>query len=229
LEIHIVLVEPKYDGNIGSTARAMKNFGFENLVLINPCEIGLECQKMAMHAEDIVKSAMTFSDLNEFLKNIQVVVGTTGILNLNEKAHIRNPISPKELSEKLSSKNESTAILLGREDFGLTNNELALCDLVVSIPTSKNYPVMNISHAAAVIMYELSLCEFKVSKARGMTKQEKEKFFEIFDKLLLTIDYPDYKYENTKIILMGILNKAREYAEDSRKRKRGKKERVKEE
>jgi TrmH family RNA methyltransferase len=228
----VVLVEPKYDGNIGATARAMKNFGFSNLVLINPCEIGTECYQRAMHAEDIISNVRTFQTLDEYLDTVQVVVGTSGILNLNEKAYIRNPVSPEELAGKLIETDESVAILLGREDIGLLRTELSRCDLVVTIPTSEEYPVMNISHAAAVILYELSICELKVPKARGMTKQEKEKFFEMFDKLLKSIDYPEHKYENTRVLfrrligramptawefhtLMGVLVRAGEYADSS--------------
>lgn len=237
MELFIVLVEPKYDGNIGATARAMKNFGFKNLVLINPCPMEKECYQRAMHAEDIIENARTYPELQDFLKEVQVVCGTSGILNLNEKAYIRNPLTPRELSEKLSDSEESIALLFGREDFGLQRDELALCDLLVSIPTSQEYPVMNLSHSVAVVLYELSLCELKVPQGRGMTKVEKEKFFEIFDKLLISVNYPKHKYENTKILfrrligramptgwefhtLMGVLSRAVEYSEHSELRDR---------
>ena len=235
--IDVVLVEPIYDGNIGSTARAMKNFGFENLVLINPCELEAECYKRAMHAVDIVKNARTYVDLSSYLKEVQVVVGTSGITNLNEKAHIRNPIDPGVLAEKIMETDEDFAILFGREDHGLLREELSACDLLVTIPTNADYPIMNISHAVAVILYELSICKLDVPRARGMNKLEKEKFFEHFDKLLSSIDYPDYKYENTRIlfrrligrampskwefaVLMGIISKAQEYSEVSPMRKK---------
>ena len=236
LELKVVLLEPKYDGNIGAVARAMKNFGYNDLVLINPCEIGKECYQRAMHAQEVVEDARVFAELDEFLKEVQVVVGTSGITNLNQKAHIRNPMSPGELSEKLAQTEESVALLLGREDFGLYREELAKCDLLVTIPTNPDYPVMNISHAAAVILYELSMYRLNVPDVRGMTKKEKEKFYEMFDKLLLSIDYPDYKYENTRIlfrrlmgrampskwefqVMMGILSRSQEYAERSELKK----------
>jgi tRNA/rRNA methyltransferase len=246
VDCSIVLVEPKYGGNIGSAARAMKNFGFNKLVLINPPEIESECYQYAMHAEDIIESARTYSELKEYVKDVQVVVGTTGILNLNEKAYIRNPLTPKELSEKLSTAEESIAILFGREDFGLENHELKLCDLMVSIPTSKEYPVMNLSHSIAVLLYELSTCELEVPKGRGMSKVEKETFFEMFDKLLISIDYPEHKYENTKILfrrligrsmptawefhtLMGVLTRSLECAEESKQLRKEEGRRQKEE
>ncbi|UCH89404.1 MAG: RNA methyltransferase [Thermoplasmata archaeon] len=235
MDLSVVLVEPKYGGNIGASARAMKNFGFSKLVLINPCEFDKECYQRAMHAEDVIENAKTYSKLEEFASGIQVVVGTTGILNLNEKAYIRNPMTPKELGEKISSTEESIAVLFGREDYGLHNDELTLCDLVVSIPTAEEYPVMNLSHSVAVLLYELSLCKLKVPQARGMNKVEKEKFLEMFDKLLLSIDYPEHKYENTKILfrrligrsmptawefhtLMGVLAKSVEYAEQCKRK-----------
>lgn len=232
LEITIVLVEPKYDGNIGSTARAMKNFGFSDLVLINPPPLEKECYQRAMHAVDILENVKTYKRLEEYLPTAQIVIGTSGIQNINEKAHLRNPIEPRELVEKIAGTDENIAILFGREDYGLYREELAACDMLVTIPTNPDYPIMNISHAVAVILYELSIVELNVPKARGMNKVEKEKFFEMFDNLLLAIDYPDYKYENTKVlfrrligravpskwefaVLMGILSKAKEYSETS--------------
>ena len=139
MKLRVVLVEPKYDGNIGSVARAMKNFGFENLVLVNPCSIDDFGRAMASHAKDLLERAQNVSTLEEALENTELVVGTTGKRMGNEQRHLRLHLrvpclSPKELAEKLEGKDGTIVLLLGREDCGLTDEELAICDMVVSIP-----------------------------------------------------------------------------------------------
>ncbi|MFZ3148966.1 MAG: TrmH family RNA methyltransferase, partial [Methanothrix sp.] len=117
--------------------------------------------------------------------------------------------TPAELAEKLRGKDGTVALLLGREDCGLNSEELALCDMLVSIPTSSNYPVMNLSHSAAVLFYELSQTEnadgSKVEMASG------ESLALLQDKtrsLLAEVSYPWHKVEFTLLMLRRILGRA---------------------
>jgi len=208
LEISIVLVEPKFEGNIGAVARAMQNFGFSDLVLINPPELGLECIKRAKHAEEIIKNATILSSFKELTDRNQTLIGTSGIHSLSEKAHIRNPLKPVELKEKLVDTDQSLALLFGREDSGLHWDEMARCDIMVTIPASEVYPIMNLSHSVAVILYELSTVKFRSPRAREMDRVEKDCFFELFDRLLESIDYPEYKTENTKILFRRLVGRS---------------------
>ena len=152
MAISIVLFEPETPGNIGAIARAMKNFNLENLILINPkCKIDEDASKRAMHAKDILTNAKIKPA--SCLKEFHTVIGTTSKLGTDYNIP-RSPITPEQLTKVITEKKE-TAIVFGREDKGLSNKELEFCDFVVTIPTSKKYPEMNLSHSAAIIFYEL--------------------------------------------------------------------------
>jgi TrmH family RNA methyltransferase len=204
----IILSEPKYDGNIGAIARAMKNFGLKHLVLINPCKITDDGYKRAMHAIDVLESAKITKSMDEALDGIDFLIGTTGVVNLDEKRSIRNPMSPKEFAERIKEIDGNIGILFGREDYGLFNNELEKCDMLVTIPTDTQYQVMNISHAAVVIFYELFSNSDLLTKPRKTTKLEKEKMYEYFSKLLDTIDFPNFKKEKAKITFRRLMGRA---------------------
>ena len=142
--------------NAGFLARTMKNFGFDELWFVKPVvDVKLLGAKTAMHAADVLDKAMIIDDLKGALEDADVVVGTTSTRPTSEKNFTRNYVTPREFAEAWSRTSGLTALLFGREGSGLSNKELDACDLVVSIPTSKLYPAMNISHSAAVILYEL--------------------------------------------------------------------------
>jgi tRNA/rRNA methyltransferase len=152
--IAIVLVEPENAGNIGAIARVMKNFDFSELVLLNPkCSIkSSECIARAKHAKDILDKAKIVKKMPKF----DYIVATTSQLGTDYNIP-RSPITPEQLAEKISEvKNAKIAILFGREGAGLSNEEILASDFVVTIPTSKKYPTMNLSHSIAVVLYELS-------------------------------------------------------------------------
>jgi TrmH family RNA methyltransferase len=217
----VILAEPKYSGNIGSVARCMKNFGLNKLILINPqCKLDSECYQRAMHAQDLLEDAIIVSTLQDAVRNISLLVGTTGIKNINERRHVRNPISVKELVRIRTRANidGNIGLLFGREDFGLFNSELLKCDLLVKIPTDVRYPVMNVSHAACIIFYELYVHECTTvqhaqeslsTTHEPVTRAELDRFHDTFYKLLQAIDYPDHKVEGTKILFRRFVGRAR--------------------
>ncbi len=211
MKLRVVLVGPLYEGNVGSVARAMKNFGFEKLVLVNPCRIEDFGLAMASHAKDVLLGAKTVSCLEEALAGANLVVGTTG-KRLEEqqrhlRLHLRVPcLTPEELSRKLQGKEGTAALLLGREDCGLTSEELAVCDLVVSIPTAQEYPIMNLSHAAAILFYELSQVEGgEVKMAHG---ESLRLLHDRFRSLLQESGYPEHKVDFTLLMMRRILGRA---------------------
>ncbi|HUI39966.1 MAG TPA: RNA methyltransferase [Methanothrix sp.] len=211
MNLRVVLVEPLYEGNVGSVARAMKNFGFEEMVLVNPCSIEDFGMAMASHARDVLQGARTVYCLEEALEGANLVVGTTGKrLEQHQRhlrLHLRVPcLTPSELARKLQGMEGTVALLLGSEDCGLTNDELAICDLVVSIPTSMKYAVMNLSHAAAILFYELSWVE---GGAVEMAHRESLLLLQDhFTSLLQEAGYPEHKVEFTQIMLRRVLGRA---------------------
>ncbi len=156
----IVLVEPHYGGNIGSVARLMQNFGFRDLVLVSPLAnpLGDEAMRWSVHAKHVLESARVVKTLEEAIKDCAVVAATTA--KPGPKMVRRTPLTPREFAEKYAeywSSDECVALVFGREPSGLTNEELELADIAVTIPTSKDYPAMNLSHSVAVILYELAM------------------------------------------------------------------------
>ncbi|MCX8147520.1 MAG: RNA methyltransferase, partial [Candidatus Woesearchaeota archaeon] len=161
--ISVVMVEPETPGNIGATARVMANFGFQELILVNPkCNhLSKESYDRASHGKYIIENAKIIYSLNNVFENFDYAIGTTCRVGTDYNI-LRSPLTPKQLAGKIASisskangKKPKIAILFGRESSGLTNNEIKKCDFIVTIPTPKDYPSMNISHAAAIMLYEI--------------------------------------------------------------------------
>ncbi|MFB6096373.1 MAG: RNA methyltransferase [Haloferacaceae archaeon] len=159
IEPVVVVVEPETPGNVGTIARAMKNFGLSDLKLVDPPEAVFdrdsEAYGFAGHArEDVLPNA----DVVAFEEVVQhyYTVGSTAITGEDSRRHVRFPFkTPAELADSLATVEAPVAIVFGREGTGLTNEELAQLDEVVSIPASADYPVLNLGQAATVLLYEL--------------------------------------------------------------------------
>lgn len=211
MRLRVVLVEPLYEGNVGSVARAMKNFGFHDLAMVNPCKIEDYGSAMASHARDVLQMSRCFSSLQEAVAGASLVVGTTGKRLEREQHHLRLHLrvpclTPAELTAKLDGKEGTVALLLGREDCGLNSEELAICDMVVSIPTSDDYPVMNLSHAAAVLFYELSRAESGGTELAS--RQSLNLLQERASSLLQDISYPEHKVDFAELMLRRVFGRA---------------------
>jgi tRNA/rRNA methyltransferase len=206
--ISIVLVEPKVAGNIGAVARAMLNFDMDDLVLIKPCERGQESFSRAMHADKVLKMARVYDDLGKALKGYNFIVGTSDTSTQVDRKHLRKAVTPKGLMEHLQNIPGKVAILFGREDFGLYNTELEKCDLLVTIPNSDKYPVMNLSHAVAVILYELFLARAEIWKPTTSSTFERGKLLEMFKVYMETIEFPPHKRKNAVTMFKRIIGRS---------------------
>ncbi len=190
--IYVVFVEPESPGNIGFLARTMKNFGLTNLVLINPCELKNESYFQAMHARDVVSNSVTYDSLENFLKDAKIdsAVGTTGTAGGSYNV-ARIAVSPEQLADSINYQG-NVALIFGREGNGLSNQEISLCDVIVSIPTHDYYPILNITHAAAIIFYEMFKREksYPVDGLEAATKAEKESLMIYMDDIIQKLGYP---------------------------------------
>ncbi|MAE42653.1 rRNA methyltransferase [Candidatus Woesearchaeota archaeon] len=190
--IEVLLLEPRKQENLGSVARAMKNFDFKNLVLINPkCKIGKKARKVAKHAQSVL--AKTKIKPFSYIKKFDYLIGTTAILGTDYNIP-RNPISIEQLANKLIkiNKNKKIGLLIGRETIGLKNNEIDLCDILVTIPSSKKYPTLNVSHSAAIMLYEIFKKlnnEKSNSHINFATKKDKDIISEYINKTLNKMDF----------------------------------------
>lgn len=148
-------MEPRYEGNVGSVARVMKNFGLSDLWLVRPCRLGPQAKAMAVHAGDLLGRARKVRSLGAALEGARLVVGTTARDLPGTPA--RGPLlEPREMRRLTGGAGGRVVLLLGPEDRGLRVEELERCDVVVRVPTDPGYPSMNVSHAAAILLYELA-------------------------------------------------------------------------
>jgi len=209
MEITVIFLGAENEGNIGSLARVMKNFGLAKLILVSPkVRIGKDAIKAAMHAQDVLRSAKIVEKFEDVIKNVDFVVGTTARLGWNYNV-LRTPVYPDQLS-RLKEVKGKVAIVFGRESSGLTNEELNKCDIVLTIPANPEYPTLNITHAAAIIFYEIFKM-FKKSQAeryRCASRIEKEKILEIFHELLREIGYPQEKTQIAFRIFRNIIGRS---------------------
>ncbi|NYT06527.1 MAG: RNA methyltransferase [Methanomicrobiales archaeon] len=204
-EISIVLVEPLYEGNIGFAARVMKNFGFADLVLINPPPIGDEAIARASHARDVLDNARicTFDDV---VGDAGLLVATTGEVSKTICTSMRMPyFSPDELAGMVRDVEGRIAILFGRENWGLSNDEIRQCDIICTIPTSAAYPIVNISHAVGILCYELA--GLSRGSWRIASRTELDSLLSHIDTFLDRIDHPDFKRENTMVMMRRIFSR----------------------
>ena len=155
--ITVVLVEPSKSGNLGAVCRSMKNFGLNELVLVNPkCnKNSLEARKRAKHARDVLKKAKVVKQFS-YIDKFDYKVGTTSKIGKDYNI-TRVPVTASVFSNKFGKSKKKVALVFGREGKGLYNSELEKCDFVVAIPTSKKYPTINLAHSCTVLFYELFL------------------------------------------------------------------------
>ena len=153
--VQIVLVETSHPGNIGSVARAMKNMGLANLALINPKKFPhQEATSLAGNATDVLENAKIFPSIQEAVKNSKVIYATSARDRTIEWPTLTARDAALEMQELVLNEIQ-VSILFGREDRGLTNEELQLANKHLIIPAHPEYPVLNIAMSTQVVCYEL--------------------------------------------------------------------------
>jgi TrmH family RNA methyltransferase len=170
-KIRFVFVEPKYKINFGHSLRVLKNFGFDEIYVVNPrIKFDKGVEKFSKHAKDLIKKIVVVDSIEKAIKGVSIA--TTGI---KEKAKHRyfNLINPKKLTQLIKEGKELT-IIIGRDDIGLKKEEIAKCDYVLNIESSKEYPTLNLSHALAIIAYFAFISERKELKSKGRDKEVEE-------------------------------------------------------
>jgi len=156
MNVRVVLVEPESAGNIGAVARSMKNFNLSDLYIVNSkTPLTVEAKAFAMHGYDVLTRAKKVKTLEQGLRGLDLVVGTSAMAATSESNLARVPVTPFELAQRVRAFKGNVGILFGRESSGLSNEEVEACDFIVTIPASRKYNVLNIASAASIIFYEL--------------------------------------------------------------------------
>jgi TrmH family RNA methyltransferase len=160
--VAVALIEPQYPINVGHIARLMKNFGLKSLYFVRPNFDKTEAAKYSTHGNDVLVAAKTVT-LRQLRKKFDVLIGTTAIQAISRLNILRESISAERLAKIMhESSTKDFCILLGRESSGLNNEELEICNLVVTIDTKTNYRTMNVAHALAILLYEISKLKSKL-------------------------------------------------------------------
>ena len=152
--LRVVLVSPRNPLNIGAAARAMSNFGFMHLRLVNPYEVAFREARSAVGAQTLLNDAVEYKTLADAIADCTLVVGTTAAHHRELHHPLRRlDYAGTELRSSLAS--GRVALLFGSEKFGLSNEDLAYCNYLVRIPARQEHGSMNLGQAVAVCLYEL--------------------------------------------------------------------------
>ena len=203
--LKVILVEPNGPLNVGSVARLCANFEVEELRIVSPkCNIfSLEAKKMALKGQKFLYECKIFDNLQKAIFDCDLVLASCGRIDVSKGSFFESleDIFNWTISFK---KINNLAIIFGREDRGLTNDELLLANKTFNIPTSKNNPSLNLSHAVSIALYELNRSskintnqELKVFNLAS-SKQIHDSFLEI-EELLLEVGYLLKHTSKTKI------------------------------
>ncbi|NEO83431.1 MAG: RNA methyltransferase [Spirulina sp. SIO3F2] len=194
--IRIVLVEPAGPLNVGSIARVMKNMGLTQLVLVNPqCDpLAPEARQMAVHALDVLMAAQVVDTLPEALVGCDRAIATTA-----RERDLPNPLNtPRQLMPWLLASSIEAALIFGREDRGLSNQELSYAQHWLKIPVNSDYSSLNLAQAVAVCCYELHQAVLGPEPIAAIAPEQTpalapleqlEGYYQDLENLLLEIDY----------------------------------------
>jgi TrmH family RNA methyltransferase len=152
MDIRVVLCQPRNPLNIGAAARAISNFGFRHLRVVNPYDLAFREAVSAVGGAPVLQSAELLESVAEAVQDCTLVVGTTAI---GHRELLQPLLTLAQAAPVMSANHGPVALLFGSEKFGLTNDELAFCHHLIHIPTTPQTPSMNLGQAVAVCLYEL--------------------------------------------------------------------------
>lgn len=208
-EYRIVLVGPKFPGNVGAIARSMANFGLRDLVLVNPsCELDDDAFRRAKHGSFILESARIVSSMDEALEDCFLVAGTSGVTTKGDSNYTRIPVPAREFAEGCRGYQDKIALVFGREDIGLLQEELERCDVLVWVPTGDEFPILNLSHAATIVMYEMYQADNVPRKTLPANREQKERLFSTFDDLMAEVGYPENRRHGTRVMFRRMMGRS---------------------
>ena len=210
--IVIILVEPENPGNVGFTSRVLANFGVRELRIVG-CDPrdDSQAQIFSVHASEILDSAKIYPTLDRALEGIDAAWATTARAGGNHS--VTRALVPLEELPDHTIVDGTVALIFGRESSGLTNDEIGLCDLAFTIPTSDEYPSLNLSHAVAIVLFDLftrvsQQKEYEPGTARAATKKEREQVLLFFDEVIDRLYSQEFKRPIAKQVMRNLLGRA---------------------
>jgi len=197
-QINIVLSHTSHPGNIGATARAMKTMGLKNLTLVNPKEYpSEEATRRSSGATDVLDSALVVGSFTAAIADSALIIGTSA----RTRSLSQQLLTPRELAELVKTKyqDQKISIVFGRENSGMSNEELDHCHYHVVIPANPEYSSLNLGSAVQLISYELRIASLdkvavepnKKSQYELATKEEVEGLIQHWEQACLTTEFLD--------------------------------------
>ena len=187
----VTVVEPQYPVNLGHIARLVKNFGVSKLCLVRPKVDMSVALIYASHATDVLENAEVVS-LSQLRKNNDLLVATTAVEAKRRSNVIRRSMKPEEAARYLRSV-ATASLVLGRDTTGLTNEEIKMCDMTTVVETGSRYKTLNVSHAAAILLYLVSR---DAEVFRTSSRMAREVFAESLYGLALASRVPSHRLRN---------------------------------
>ena len=206
--VKVVLVGTTHPGNIGAAARAIKNMGIFNLALVKPKEFPSDIAiYRSKAAKDILENAEIYETLKDAIAGCKLIVGTSA-----RARSVPWPVfNPRDAAEEMSkiSKQGNVAIVFGREDRGLTNDELGLCNFHVHIPSDPKYSSLNLSQAVQILAYEIRLAYSRdevISEVKWdvdlANNEQTERLIDHMEELMQDVEF--YDVENPRKLLLRV-------------------------
>jgi TrmH family RNA methyltransferase len=190
--LRVVLVDVRNPLNIGAAARAMSNFGFQHLRVVNPYDVAFEGARSAVGAAAVLASAKKFETLGEAVADCSLVVGTTAIGHRD----LQHSLQRLEAGAPILRSHLATgpcALLFGSEKFGLSNKDMSHCHWLMHIPTREEHLSMNLGQAVAICLYELirdSVAPIEPEQGSPASAAETERITETLFTALRASGYP---------------------------------------
>jgi len=186
--ISFILVEPKEPGNVGASARAMKNMGFTNLELVYPGYFfASEAKQMACQGVEILEKARIHERLEDALVDKNLIVGATRRLGKRRGLIIQLEDSVKRIIT--SARKNKVAILFGRERIGLTNQEVEECGFLITIPADPSSSSLNLAQSVLLVAYELSRKTYKTEVPALVKHEELDLLYKKIQSTLELLEY----------------------------------------
>ena len=168
--VRIILIGTSHPGNIGSAARAMKTMGLSNLVLVDPeCSVDGKSRALSAGATDVLENRQVFATLDEAIADCGLVIGASA----RPRTLDWPMLDPREMGEKavIEGQKHPIALVFGRENSGLSNDELQKCHFHVFIPANPDYSSLNLAMAVQTLSYEIRMA-FLAAKAYPQQEEE---------------------------------------------------------
>jgi TrmH family RNA methyltransferase len=193
--VRIVLIDPSHPGNIGSVARAMKNMAFTDLVLVRPKSFPHpESDALAAGADDVLRAARIVETVSEAVADCGFVAGTTA----RPRSYTWEFTTPREVAARIVAlpAGNSTALLFGSEKYGLGTDDLQYCNVLVRIPTNREYSSLNLAMAVQLLTYEIFMSREQPSSRLQLEQplasaRDVEYFYAHLNQVMNEIEFED--------------------------------------